>query len=61
MEMATQANSRWLFYVSVKGEETKECHKGPQGSKYLETFFTLQTKPERWREEQQLETAVPWN
>lgn len=47
MEMATQANSRWWFYVSVKGEETKECHKGPQGSKYLETFFTLQTKPER--------------
>lgn len=59
--MATQANSRWLFYVSVKGEETQECHKGPQGSKYLETFFTLQTKPEWWGEEQQLETAIPGN
>lgn len=32
-------------FVSVKGEKTQECHKEPRGSKYLETFFTLQTKP----------------
>lgn len=56
-ERVTQANNCGLFYVSGKGEKTQEYHRGPQGSKYLETSFTLQTKPERQREMQKLKTG----
>lgn len=56
-ERVIQANSCGLFHVSVKGEKTQECHKGPWGSKYLETSFTLQTKPEWERDMQKLGTG----